>query len=116
MLCLVNEEVDVIERKDLMSSDISTVWLEHKPEGGHKSLVCLAYREFNPCTGDTEKDKTNVNEQIIRLEELKNQIEKASQECEHIYIMGDMNICVNKWNEKDYYLKKVAEEYQTISI
>ena len=53
MLCLVNEEVDVIERKDLMSSDISTVWLEHKPEGGHKSLVCLAYREFNLCTGDT---------------------------------------------------------------
>ena len=32
----------------------------------------------------------------------------------NIFILGDMNVCVNKWNEKDYYLKKVAEEYQSI--
>ena len=40
MLCFVKEAIEVIERKDLMSSAISTIWLEHKPEEGHKILVC----------------------------------------------------------------------------
>ena len=114
MLCFVKEAIEVIERKDLMSSAISTIWLEHKPEEGHKILVCLAYREFNPCTGDIEQDKTNINGQLKRLKECNKQIEKAANECDNIFILGDMNVCVNKWNEKDYYLKKVAEEYQSI--
>ena len=49
MLCFVREEIEVTERKDLMSPNISSVWLEYRPENGHKILLCLNYREFNPC-------------------------------------------------------------------
>ena len=114
MLCFVKENVEVIKREDIMSPNISTIWLEHKPVNGHKILICLAYREFNPCTGDIEKDKTSIKEQLIRLEEFGQQVEKAAQECDNLYILGDMNIDIKRWNKKEYYLKKVAEEYQTV--
>ena len=106
ILCFVKEDVEVKERTDLMSPHISSVWLEHKPSNGKKILVCLTYREFNPCTGDEEIDKTNVNEQLARFELFSQQVENAVQDCESIYIMGDMNVDINKWNDKDYYLKK----------
>ena len=48
------------------------------------------------------------------MEEFGKQIEKATQECDHVYILGDLNIDTIRWNDKDYYLKKLAEEYQTI--
>ena len=76
--------------------------------------MCLAYREFNPCTGEEEIDKTNVNEQLSRFELFSQQVEKAVQESENIYILGDMNVDINRWNNKDYYLKKISEEYQSL--
>ena len=63
---------------------------------------------------DVEKDKTTIKEQLARLEELGQQIEKAAQDCENIYILGDLNIDLKRWNDKDYYLKRIAEEYQSI--
>ena len=114
MLCFVKQDVEVKERTDLMSSQISSIWLEHKPVNGKKILLCLTYREFNPCTGEEEIDKTNVSEQLSRLELFRQQVEKAAKETENIYILGDLNVDINRWNNKDYYLKKVAEEYQTL--
>ena len=42
------------------------------------------------------------------------QVEKASLECDNIYILGDHNIDTSRWNEKGYYLKRIAEEYQSM--
>ena len=114
MLCFVKQDVEVRERTDLMSPHISSIWLEHKPLNGKKILLCLAYREFNPCTGEEEIDKTNVSEQLSRFELFSQQVEKAAQESENIYILGDMNVDINRWNNKDYYLKKISEEYQSL--
>ena len=46
-----------------------------------------------------------------RFEESCTQIEKAASEAS-IICLGDMNINTNKWNEDDFYLKKLAEKYQ----
>ena len=114
MLCFVKEDIEVSERQDLMSPNISSIWLEYKTADGNKILICLTYREFNPCTGDKEIDVTSKYEQLVRLEELSQQVEKATKECSRVYILGDLNIDLKKWNDKDYYLKKIAEEYQTM--
>ena len=55
-----------------------------------------------------------MNEQLSRFELFSQQVEKAVQESENIYILGDMNVDINKWNNKDYYLKKISEEYQSL--
>ena len=116
LLCFVKEDVEVTERKDLMSPNISSVWLEHRPTNGYKILLCLNYREFNPCKDESEIDQTSINEQLARFEEFAKQVEKASLECDNIYILGDHNIDTSRWNEKGYYLKlkiKNIEEYLT---
>ena len=38
ILCFVREGVEVIERKDLMSPNLSTIWLEYKPAQSGISL------------------------------------------------------------------------------
>ena len=61
LLVFVKQDVEVEERKDLMSKDISTVWLEYRPHKGKKFLICLCYREFNPLTGEDDCDKKNID-------------------------------------------------------
>ena len=68
--------------------------------------MCTLYREFNSLTG--EENDQSMPEQIKRFEELCTQIEKAANEASTI-CLGDMNINLNKWNEDDFYLKKLAE-------
>ena len=46
MLLFVRNDIEVEERRDLMSPDISTVWLEYKPHKGKKFLICQKYIEF----------------------------------------------------------------------
>ena len=40
VLVFVRNDIEVEERGDLMSPDISTVWLEYKPHKGKKFLIC----------------------------------------------------------------------------
>ena len=123
LLCFVREGVEITERQDLMSPSLSNVWLEYKPEKGKKLLFCLTYREFNPF-GKEEKseeseeetevvDQRSLTEQLARFEEFSKQVEKACQEAS-VFIAGDMNVDLQKWEEPNYYLKKLAEEYQSL--
>ena len=55
----------------------------------------------------------NESKQIERLQVLHSQVEKASKEG-LMLILGDMNIDLDKMEEKDYYQEKQAKEYQTM--
>ena len=40
-------------------------------------------------------------------------MKRASREC-NVFILGDMNICLMRMEDENYYLKKIAEEYQSM--
>ena len=68
------------------------------------------YREFNNLTN---KGPMTINQQLDRLRIFHSQIEKASTEGLLLSI-GDMNIDLEKWEDPMYYLKNLAEEYQSL--
>ena len=94
---------------DLMSDLLSNVWLEIKGKN-QKILICVIYREFNDLTNMCTM---TIDQQLERLKIFYLQIEQASKEG-LILVIGDMNIDLEKWEDSKYYLKKVAEEYQSM--
>ena len=70
-------------------------------------MVC---GNFNDLTG---KGPMPIDQQIQRLKILHEQIEHASKEG-LILVLGDMNIDFEKWEDSTYYLKRIAEEYQSM--
>ena len=44
LLIFVREGVEVVQRNDLMSPLVSTIWLEMSPSNGKKMLICGLYR------------------------------------------------------------------------
>ena len=109
LLCFVKDGIEVTKREDLMSNLLSNVWLQIIDKS-QKVLICLMYREFSDLT---HKGQLSINEQIERLNIFHTQVEKASKEG-LILIMGDMNINLEKWEDPNYYLKKLADEYHRL--
>ena len=109
LLCFAKVGLEVKQRNDLMSSLLSTVWLEIKGNN-QKVLVCVMYREFNDLT---KMGPLSIDEQVDRLKIFHLQVEQASKEG-LILVIGDMNIDIENWENSRYYLKKVAEEYQSL--
>ena len=106
LLCFVKESIEVVQRSDLMSKSLSSVWLEINAKS-QKILINLVYREFSDLT---RKGKLTISDQIDRLKILHSQVEKASKEG-LIVIMGDMNINIDQWEDSTYYLKKLGRFY-----
>ena len=110
LLCLVKNELEVKERKDLMSDNFSSIWLEIRGSDGKKVLISYIYREFNDlCNG-----LLSNSEQAERLKIFADQVEQASQESNLLLCMGDFNLDAEKLGEDDYYLKSIAEEYNRL--
>ena len=114
MLVFCKEDIEVKERSDLMSPTISTVWLEYRSKNGAKNLICFRYREFNPCTDEADVDTTSINEQLSRFQVFEEQVRKASKECSSVYVLGDLNLDLNKFKDKNYYLRKISNEYESL--
>ena len=55
----------------------------------------------------------SINEQLERLKLFHLQVDKVSKEGS-ILVIGDMNINLEQWDDSKYYLKKLAEEYQSM--
>ena len=109
LLCFVKENVEVKERKDLTSNLLSNVWLKitGTPQ---KILICLMYREFSDLT---TKGQMSINEQVERMKIFQAQVENATKQGMCV-IMGDMSINLEQWEDSSYYLKKEAEQYQSM--
>ena len=106
LLCFVKNNLEVIQRNDLMSNLLSNVWLQVNGVK-QKVLICTIYREFSDLTS---KGQMTIEQQLERWKILHSQVEKASKEG-LILIVGDMNIDLQKLEESTYYLKKLAEEH-----
>ena len=68
------------------------------------------YQEFSDLTS---KGQMSIIEQLERLKLFHLQVDKVSKEGS-ILVIGDMNINLEQWDDSKYYLKKLAEEYQSM--
>ena len=88
---------------------LSNVWLEVNA-ARQKTLICLIYRE---CSDFTSRGQLTIEQQLENWKIFHSQVEKASTEG-LILGIGDMNIDLEKLEESTYYLKKLAEEHQSM--
>ena len=92
-----------------MSNVLSNVWLEVNA-ARQKTLICFIYREFSDLTS---RGQLTIEQQLENWKIFHSQVEKASTEG-LILGIGDMNIDLEKLEESTYYLKKLAEEHQSM--
>ena len=88
--------------KRVLHSNLSNLWLELKEENRNPVIIGGFYREWTH-----DGDKTEEG-QVKRIKIFSNQIELANKnKCEMI-ILGDANLCSNKWNNSKFLQKNVA--------
>merc|ERR1712242_94504 len=92
-----------------MSNQFSSVWLEIKGPI-QKILICTLYREFSDRNG---QGRYSENEEKERWQIFREQVNRAAKEG-LILCLGDYNIDLDKLDDTSYYLKYMAEEYQTL--
>ena len=81
MLVFVRNDIEIEERRDLMSPDISTVWLEYKPHKGKKFLICQKYIEFSQ---KPKEFSQKLNEFSQKLNQILQKPKKFSQKVKSV--------------------------------
>ena len=108
ILLLIKEDIKMTVREDLMSSDISSIWIETRSDKGTKTIIGSLYREFNDLSED--ENSKSLSEQNERFQTFINQIEKASEERGTIICLGDLNLDSNKWDDTTYGRKTMSNK------
>ena len=90
-------------REDLMSKSFPSIWLEAEDKYRSKSLFGGFYRQWS------SNGKLAVPEQISQIELFVDQINEAANSSSKIIIMGDANLCSNKWGRDDYDKKSISQ-------
>ena len=98
----------VTVRKDLMSEDFPSIWLNLTSHTGSKLLCGLFYHLWQ----DTASS-TSLNDQTSRLEIFLEQLERAANQCKHVVVLGDANIDVNRYDDPTYQLRLIADLYRS---
>ena len=106
LLCFVRTSIEVKERKDLMSDQIPSIWLEFI-SGKQKILICTVYRELSNLV--TPGQMGDI-EQREKWEIFMNQAKKASQEGITL-VIGDTNLDLERFEDATYYQKSLSEQY-----
>ena len=98
MFCLVKEKLmeSMTIRKDLMSTIFPSIWLELKSEGKPSVIIGGFYWEW------THNGLKTLPLQITGIKEFSKQIERAAEEGEQCVVMGDANLCYQKWRDDDF--------------
>ena len=96
VMMLVNKAISFKLRADLMSTKFQSIWIETE-----KMLICTFYREWSK----NELD----NNQMTNIEIFSEQMRSASKLKKEILVMGDMNLCSNQWNTRNYKHKKISD-------
>ena len=60
----------------------------------------------------TNDGKKTTAEQLSSIEILNQQIIKGTEKAESVIMLGDVNLCSHKWNDKNFPNKKVAESLE----
>jgi len=98
-----NVGVEVNLRDDLMSETFPSIWIEMLDRHKSKTVIGGFYRQWSA------NRKLTVPEQVIQITELCNQISEANSSNEKIIVMGDANLCSEKWLADDYNRKSVSQ-------
>ena len=104
MMCLISKEVadTCLILDDLMSDEIPSVWIEIKEKDQTKTAIGAFYREWTHNGIKTEA------EQMKNMGLFCKQIDKCSNKYNNSIILGDMNLCSEKWKEVNYIYKNVS--------
>ena len=95
-----HNSIIVKPRVDLMSDQVSAVWLEVGLPHKRKFLVCNMYREWGYMQ---QQDKTSHSRaaQLARWSTIVSKWEEALLEDKEVIVMGDVNINSLKWTKDD---------------
>ncbi len=104
LIVLVKDTVynQVTIREDLMSRDVPSVWLDIST-GKQTTTVCFTYREWSP-KGVKTSEATHA-----ALATLVNQIEIACTGRRPVLLMGDLNLCQDRWDLPTYPHRALAD-------
>ena len=95
-------------REDLMTEDFSSIWISISPFiTGKRYNLCAFYREWN------SNGNVSNSAQSERIQIFLEQIGKATVRNDRVLIMGDLNLCSNKWDDKNYPHKSLADEWRS---
>ena len=89
-------------RKDLMSNSFPSIWLETNETGQNPIIICGIYRVW------TKDGIKSMEEQLKSMEVLNLQIVKGTEKVKSVIMLGDINLCSQKWNDKNFTYKKLA--------
>ena len=106
IVCLVDEKLSnqIIVRMDLSSHDFPSLWVEVENSNGANTICGGFYREWAPL------GKNTIEAQVTAMEMFTEQIERATAENKTILIMGDANLCSEKWKSPSYKYRRISEE------
>ena len=106
IVCLVDEKLSnqIIVRMDLASHDFPSLWVEVENNNGANTICGGFYREWSPL------GKSTIEAQVTAMEVFTEQIERATAENKTILILGDANLCSEKWKLPSYKFRRIAEE------
>ena len=109
IIALVHDSISqtIKIREDLMSEGFPSIWIEIKNENEKNVLIGGFYREW------TRHGDSSQRRQIESIRILTTQIEKAAEESKSLLILGDANLCMEKWAEPEYVHQIVAEELKS---
>ena len=106
IICLIDEELQNMTkiRMDLTSVGFPSLWVEFENPTG-KNVVCGGfYREWAP------RGNKAVQAQVEAIQLFTNQIETAASEGKTMVVLGDANLCCERWSSPMFQYKRVAEE------
>ena len=89
---------------DLTSKDFPSLWVEIETTS-EKNIICGGfYREWAP-GGDK-----SVQAQVKAMQIFTSQIESAVAERKSVIVLGDADLCCERWNSPTFLHKQVAKE------
>ena len=104
IIAIVRDELglDFQLREDLMSADFPSIWVEVTDIQKSKIILGGFYRQWS------NKGVRSTTIQVEEMAEFCNQINKTNSSNSKVIIMGDANLCSNKWLNDDYDRKNIA--------
>jgi exonuclease III len=98
-----NTGLEIKTRSDLMSDSFPSVWLEIKEENKSSTLLGGFYRQW------TNNGIRSSKVQVDEIQVFCNQIDSACTPRSKAIIMGDANLCSQKWQNKDFDKKNISQ-------
>ena len=91
-------------RLDLMTETFPSIWIEVADKYKSSTIIGGFYRQWS-----AKGERLSVPEQVGQIEEYCQQINSANMTSEKVIVLGDANLCTEKWSEENYIRKSVAQ-------